>query len=841
MLASYEWLKALSGVTDISAEEMAVRLTRAGLEVEAIEPKGQGLDKVVVGEVRGLRPHPERDKLRLVMVFNGTDEIEVVCGASNVPEPGGRILFAQLGATLPGDFVISERKLGGVVSCGMICSESELGIGEGTEGIYVFEPDEWGERLPAPGTPIAEALSLRDVIFEIGLTPNRPDCLGHIGLAREVALLSGAAFEAPVVEPPAVVAAVAAGVTPFPDAPGRFELFEGDLASRAVELGDATIGPVSVRIEDALRCPRYGAAMVLGGQVRPSPFWLRYRLFNLGVRALSNIVDATNLVMLEYGHPIHGFDLERVADRSIVVRTAVEGEAITTLDEVERPLRTEDLLICDGDGPVALAGVMGGANSEIRGETRHVLIECAYFDPRAVRRTSKFVGLHTDASHRFERGVDPRAVRRVLQRAATLIAELGGGLVVQHAHEEVATPAEPTQLRLRHARTDALLGLTVDPAETERVLRGIGCEVTSAEGEAIEVDAPTWRPDLGREVDLIEEVARVIGFDAIPTQTPRVRPSAAGTPERITFEREAIEAGAAAGMHQAISFRFLSIDELAACRVPTEVIKLANPLSEDRNVMRTSLLPGLLSAAIHARRRQAPSVALFEVGRTFHEIGEALPEERTALSMLLLGSAEGWVGEDRDYDFYDAKGRLDAVATALTGTGVTLRSVDDATFDERAPFLHPRRRAVVEVAGEDVGVIGEIHPDVVDALGGEGRPQYVELSMPGLLAARRRVGVPQAQSLPRYPAVVRDIAVLVSDDHTAGDVEAVIRDVGGGLVEQVQLFDLYRGEQVPAGHRSLAFRVTYRDAATTLTDKKVDKAHGKVEKAVVKRLGASRR
>ncbi|MBC7171464.1 MAG: phenylalanine--tRNA ligase subunit beta, partial [Polyangiaceae bacterium] len=359
MLASYAWLKELTGV-DARPEEVAERLTSAGLEVEGLERKGTSLENVVIAEVRGLRPHPSADKLRLVTLFDGELEQEVVCGAPNVPEPGGRIVFARLGATLPGGFKLEERAIRGVVSRGMICSETELGIGEGGEGILVLTDDE-----PAtPGTPVVEALGLDDTIIEIGLTPNRPDCLGHLGLARELALLYRLPFSPPGVD--------------------------------ALSTDPATVDGVTVTIEDAARCARYGAALVLGGVVKPSPFWLRYRLHCLGLRPISNLVDATNLVMLEQGHPIHGFDLAKVRGRSIVVRTAREAETMPTLDGVERRFLAEDLLICDAEGPVAVAGVMGGAGSELGADTRDVLIECAYFDPRSVRRTARRLGLHTD-------------------------------------------------------------------------------------------------------------------------------------------------------------------------------------------------------------------------------------------------------------------------------------------------------------------------------------------------------------------------------------------------------------------------------------------------------------
>lgn len=852
MLASYEWLKALSGV-HITAEEMAEKLTSAGLEVESLTRKGEGLDKVVVAEVRSMRAHPARDKLRLVTVFDGEREQEVVCGAPNVPAPGGRVILATLGAVLPGNFVIAERELGGIVSCGMLCSEGELQIGPGGEGIYVFPADD----TSAPGTPIADALCLHDTIFEIGLTPNRPDCLGHIGLAREVALLAGVPFLPPAAPAPRRAVVSAATNSFAVDDAQRFELTFADASAAPLDAPAAAqvaAGPIRIRIEDAVRGPRYGAALVRGVTVGPSPFWLRYRLQNLGVRAISNLVDATNLVMLEHGHPIHGFDLGRVRGQQIVVRSARAGETMQTLDAVTRTLEEGDLLICDAERPVALAGVMGGLDSEIQDSTSDVLIECAYFQPQSVRRTSRRVGLHTDASHRFERGVDRRALRSVLARAAQLIADLGGGVAHAAAAEVVASDVPALRIPLRTASVEALLGVAVPREVCERVLRGIGCEAVELNDAGFEVDAPTFRPDLGREVDLIEEVARIHGFDRIPARTPRVRPSDTGTPAAVAFRRRALLAGTAAGLHQAINYRFVAPADLRRARVATEAVPLANPLSEERSVMRTSLLPSLLAAAGAAQRHQAPSVSLFEVGRTFHPRSAAtaaeagvshadgdahLPIEREWLSVLLTGAADTWLGDERAYDFYDIKGRVEALVEALVGVPPELRV--DEQLEALAPSLHPRRRARVFAAGVSLGVIGELHPEVVEDFELPGRPLYAELDMRALGEAAAAAGVRQAGELPRFPAATRDVALLLGDEHPAGTVAEAMAAAGAPLAESVVIFDVYRGEQIPAGHRSVAFRVTYRDPTGTLKDKDVDAAHARVVKAVSSQFAAQQR
>lgn len=842
MLASYQWLRELTGV-DATPEQYAEKLTSLGLEVESMQ-HFDAPAKVVVAEVKQKEKHPKRDKLTIVQVDDGSGELQqVCCGASNVPEVGGKVLFAQLGASLTfadgTTLDIAERKLGGVASRGMICSEDELLLGSFGDGIFVFGVNTKGDG-PAPGTPLAEALPVGDVVFEIGLTPNRPDCLGHIGIARDLAAAFGVSFERPAVKtPPAalenlsIVAEADRKALSFEQAPQGAQ-YDGDVAE--LLSGAANF---EVAIEDGERCPRYGAAFVLGVSAGDSPFWLRYRLHVLGHRSLGALVDATNLVMLESGHPIHGFDLQKLRGGRIEVRQAKEGESLTTLDEAERSLVADDLLICDGEGPVALAGVMGGANSEIGDGTQHVAIECAYFNPRSVRRTSRRTGLHTDASHRFERGVDPNDVPWVLSRAAALIAEVGGGVVVADAIDLQAKDIAPAKIQLRHDRVEKLLGVSIDADIARKVLTSLGCTITAESEEALWVEAPTWRPDLLREVDLIEEVARIHGYDHIPTRMPRVHPTLEGTAATITFERRLREAGVTAGLFEAVNFSFVSTEELAAARASTETVALANPLSEERSVMRTSLLPGLAKAAGHALRRQAGEVALFELGRTFAPGQELLPVETPMFGAFVAGRTRDWIGAERDLDTFDLKGYVEALVDAATGRQVELVvPEDDGALH---PALHPRRQAKVKVAGEFIGHLGELHPEVGDAFDLDFRGQYAELDVHALRRAADAAGEPQASAPPRYPAVSRDIALLVDEAHTAAEVAEVLRGGGGELVESVTLFDLYRGDSLPEGKKSLALRLVYRDAEGTLTDKRVDKAHNAAAKAAKKKLGATPR
>ncbi len=826
MLVSYRWLQELCPV-DADVAEVAERISLAGLEVEAMHEKGIGLDGVVVAEVRTKNAHPKHDKLTLVRLFDGEDELDVVCGAPNVPAPGGRVLFARPGSVLPNGLEIAPRKVGGVQSNGMICSEAELDIGTDADGIFVLD----AEHEALPGIPVADALDLRDVILDIGLTPNRPDCLGHVGIAREVGVLFGVTYTPRRAAGP--------GRT-FP-AGGSFEasqptteldpLWDGD--AETVETPE--LPEVSVEIKDGERCPRYGAALVSGVQVGPSPFWLRYRLHNLGLRALSNIVDATNLILLEWGHPIHGFDLHRLRGSKVVVRLAREGETMATLDGIERTFTADDLLICDGEGPVAVAGVMGGLDSEIRDETRDVLIECAYFDPRSIRRTSRRLGLHTDSSHRFERGVDPEAVPKVLASAASLIAELGAGAAASGAIDRVAQPYESRVVRLRPSRASQLLGTPVDREECLGILESLGCRIVGRDETSIDAEVPSWRPDLAREVDLIEEVARVRGYDQIPTAVPRVHPSETGTPGLLKTMDALRDAAVSSGLYEAINYGFVSVEELRKARVSTDAVPLANPLSEERAVMRTSLLPGLSTAAARARRHGAGAARLFEIARTFRPTDAALPNEQTTLAIALAGERAGWIGGERPFDLYDGKGVIEALLDGVFGRTPTLAR------GEVPPFMHPKRSALVILEERPVGFVGEIHPDVGDDLELVGRVVYAELDVAALHALSEGLGPPQASGLPKFPAVTRDIAMLVRDEFSAGEIAAALEAAAKGLAESVALFDLYRGDQIPAGHRSLAFRVTYRDPDATLTDKRVDRVHAGLAKIARDRFEATLR
>lgn len=826
MRVSHRWLRELLPGLDLSPARVAERLTAAGLEVESITPFGAGLDPVLVAEVRALEPHPRRANLRLVTVDLGDRQERVVCGAPNVPDPGGLVVLAPLGAHLPAvGMTLTARDIGGVTSEGMLCSESELGIGAGSDGILILPLGS-----ARPGDRFNEAFPASDTLYEIGVTPNRPDALGHVGVARELAALLGLPFTLPTFAAPKAWAA-------------------GDVASL-----------IAVDNREPERCPHYAAAAVLDVTVAPSPLGLQWRLTSLGVRPVSNVVDVTNLLLMLYGQPLHAFDLDRVRGSRIVVRRATPGEPFVTLDGVARDLVDDDLMICDGEAPSALAGVMGGQHSEIRAETRRVLIECAYFAPRGVRRSSRRHGLHTESSHRFERGVDHGRVGHVLEHARAWLAELAGGSPVPgEVHARGALPA-PHDIELRTARATALLGRDVTLSEATDTLTRLGFVEVARSADSVTVRSATWRPDVTREVDLIEEVARVRGLDAIPTVLPAIQPSA---PRRTgLIERELVRAAQSLGLFEALTYSFVSARDLAAVRAPESVVTLDHPLSEERSVLRTSLLPGLLDALERARRNGERGARLFSVGARFlpvlrelpsGAVGDArprrrddiarLPEERLSFAAVLAGPRPTYLAAPTDLDVWDAKGVAVALVERVTGQAPAVAHWGDA----RPAHLHPRAAARLTVERTVVGSFGLLHPEVLDARGLEGQVLVVELDADALESLGRPT--PRCAPIPRLPPVTRDIALTVHDDVTAGAVLEILRAAGGDLCESVELFDLFRGGAVPADHRSLAFHVVYRDPlatsaperARTLTDREVDERHAQVVAAARERLGAELR
>lgn len=825
MRVSYTWLRELLPGLMASPQEVADRLSAAGLAVDGIEARGTALRQVRVARVTALEPHPKRANLRLVTVDHGAGTQRVVCGAANVPEPGGLVVLAPLGAKLPSlPEPLAPREIGGVPSAGMLVSEVELGVAASSEGILLLD-------VGTPGQSLAELVpGAVDWIFELDVTPNRPDALGHRGVARELAALYGLPFAAPGLPP----------------------------AAKASSLPLASL--IQIENRDLERCPHYGAGVVLDVTIAPSPLWLRIRLESLGVRAISNVVDLTNLILLDHSQPMHAFDLDRVRGGRIVVRRAQAGEPFTTLDGIERKLDADDLVIADGEGPSALAGVMGGADSEIRPTTRRVLLECAYFTPRGVRRTARRHGLHTESSHRFERGVDYGAVADVLEQAKALLAELSGGSVVAGAVHARGPAPEPPRIALRSSRMDSLLGVPVPFDEAGQILQRLGFAVSAGQEPqpSFEVRGASHRPDVTREVDLIDEVARVRGLENIPARLPAVAPQ---PPRRSgEIDRSVLAIATSLGLSEALTYAFVDPAALARLSAPPASVRVANPLGEERSVMRTSLLPGLLEALGRARRRGEARVRLFCLGATFHpplqsatggarprqpgDIG-ALPTEKLGFAALLAGPRlEQLALDPPSVDVYDAKAVAVEMVERVSNRTASVRFVGES---ESTRHLHPRGAAEVLVGDTVVGRFGPLHPDVVESFDLGGPAQVVEIDLEALEALGSVV--PRYRTIPRLPPVTRDLSLVVADTVNAGTVAGVLAKAGADLCESIEVVAEFRGGSVPAGKRSLTFRMIYRDPKTrtesadarTLTDPEVDAVEGRMLKAAEAELGVALR
>lgn len=797
MKVSYRWLREYVE-TDLAPRAVADRLTNAGLEVAEAAPLVTGLRGVVVGEVeaveRELGTTESGHRLVLLRVSTGDRQWSVVCGAPNAV-PGVRAAFAPPGATLPGGREIGRLRIRGATSAGMLCSERELGIGEDADGILLLAAD-------APrGADLVTYLGLDDWILEVEVTPNRPDCLSVVGVAREVAALTGAPFRFPVI---------------------------------ALKEGEADAGSLAaVEVEEPELCPRYAARLITGLTVAPSPPWLAQRLRAAGLRPINNLVDVTNYVLWELGHPLHAFDYDTLAGRKIVVRRARPGERLTTLDGQDRACAESMLLIADAERGIGLAGIMGGANTEVTEGTTSVLLESAYFNPASIRRTSRSLGLATEAAYRFERGADIEGLREALDRAAQLMAELGGGVVARGVLDAYPSPRPHPRIALRLERIERVIGACPDRAEVFRILQGLGFAVDDAQ-EPPAIVVPSFRRDVSMEDDLVEEVIRVWGYDRIPSTLPGGSLTLVRRPASLRREARVRQALAAMGLSEVITMSLVDPDVLRLLGwdpASPELLALRNPLSRERSILRPSLVPGLLEVVATNRHRQSPDVRCFEVGRVFRAGGpEGLAREEVRVGVALTGlrARRAWHAGRDGVDLYDAKGMAEQVLAAL---GVEAGDVREGAL----PFLEEGRAGEFLVAGEAVGWFGELAPGPQERYDLPGPVFLAELGLDRLGALPPRPV--RYQALPRFPAVQRDVAFVMPGDLSVARVEAEIRRQGGALLKGVALFDVYDGQGVEAGKRSVAWSLTFQAEDRTLTDGEVNVLHRGIVDAVRARFG----
>ena len=799
MKVPLSWLRAYVDVTS-SAEELAHRLTMAGVEVGCVERIG-GWTNCYVGRVLTIEPHPNADRLRLCTVDIGEEKFQVVCGAPNVAETQN-IAFARIGATLFNTHSgkvepLKAAKIRGVTSEGMICSVLELGIGEEHDGILVLPSD-------APvGTPLADYLG--DVVLELEVTANRPDCFSILGVAREVAAFSGTTVVEPDVSYP--------------------------------EDGPPIEEQATVEIADPELCARYTGALLTGITIGPSPDWMQERLTRAGMRPINNIVDVTNYVMLETGQPLHAFDLDKVANRHIIVRQAAPGERHVTLDGVERTLQPPIVVIADPEKAVGLGGVMGGANTEVTEETRTILLESASFHPFNTRHTGEALKLRTDASLRFEKGWRPGLPPVGLRRAMKLMLEIAGGVAAKGIIDVFPGGQDAKRITLTAARMEKVLGVSIPMAEAARTLTSLGFSCSNVGDDSLEAVAPPWRADIGIEDDLVEEVVRIIGYDQVPT-TPLATPIPLSQPDPAQAVKEGVrDLLASIGMQEIITYSMVSGQalELAHRGVEpaTPPMRAFNPISAEHEFLRTSLRPGLLRTLAANQRHEGLPQWYFEVGKEFLFYGEGLPDERQKAAGVLSGpgAQASWAAQEAAAGFYDAKGVVESLCTRL-GLTPSFEPLDD-------PFYYPGRAAAISAGGQRIGELGEVHPEALEAFDvrGEGTV-YFEVDLASLTAA-----VPQEERRFRgpsvYPEALRDLALVVGVDVPAARVQEVIEQ--HPLVAHATLFDVYAGEQLGADVRSLAYRVSLQARDRTLTAEDVQRAMDRLLSRLERELGAVQR
>lgn len=817
MKISWKWLQEWTDLNGLDVDEVSHRLTMAGLEVDGIERLGEGCDDIVVARIDTISEHPNADKLVLCDLSLGGDKTSrVVCGARNMGE-GDFVALAQPGSSPPGvDFDIVARKVRGELSSGMLCSGTELGLEDDTDGILILSRD------LELGMPAFEAMGLKDTVIEIDLTPNRPDCLGHLGVARELSALYGRALKTPA---------------HWGDAP-PWETGDAGPKDAGQDVGDAA----TLTVDDPEGCPRYLFAVIEGVKVAPSPAWLRARLTAVGLRSVNNIVDITNYILMELNQPLHVFDLDKLQGDEIRVRRATAGEDLVGIDHNNYTLDPSDLVIADAEKPVAIAGVMGGAHSEVGETTTRVLIECAYFEPTSVRRSARRHNLHTDSSHRFERGIDPGGLPAALARAVRLMLRTQDPLdatpTIRHGIVEQCTDdiTQPVQIAFPKNLSARILG--VDPSEQTIAgyLSSLGVELEAQE-DAWLCTTPTYRPDLQRPIDLVEEVARMHGYDTIPETLPR---SSMGYTHR-PLEDDSRHADTIVsrdyrrilgtirtqllsfGLNEVVNYGFMSAKELDLLKIAADdrrrqTAKLANPLVADDAYMQTTLLPGLIKNLTLNRARRSENVAIFETGRRYFN-----DAERPTLGMLLSGQKRRHWSGNKDWDFFDLKGIIEAICRPFATD-----SLQWSVPEPAQPYLHPGVQAEWALDEKIIASIGRLHPMVAAEIDVDKEVFVAELYVDELFSlapSTRRFSAP-----PRFPAVTRDFALTYGQKTPYSDLDRAISRLAdedpefGEIFESFELFDVYAGEQVAEGMRSLALSVVYRGTDKTLTDKEVERA-----------------
>ncbi|BAE05131.1 phenylalanine--tRNA ligase subunit beta [Staphylococcus haemolyticus] len=792
MLISNEWLKDYVDA-GVKVEDLAERITRTGIEVDDMIDYSKDIKNLVVGYIQSKEKHPDADKLNICQVDIGEEEpVQIVCGAPNV-DAGQHVIVAKVGGRLPGGIKIKRAKLRGERSEGMICSLQEIGISSNVvpkayeNGIFVFQTE------VEPGTDALTALYLNDQVMEFDLTPNRADALSMVGTAYEVAAL----YQTEMTKP----------------------------ETQSNETSESATNELSVTIDNPEKVPYYSARVVKNVSIEPSPIWVQARLIKAGIRPINNVVDISNYVLLEYGQPLHMFDQDHIGSKEIVVRQAKDEETMTTLDNNERKLVDTDIVISNGQEPIALAGVMGGDFSEVTEQTTNVVIEGAIFDPVSIRHTSRRLNLRSEASSRFEKGIATEFVDEAVDRACYLLQELASGEVLQDRVSSGDLGSFVTPIDITAEKVNKTIGFNLSNDEIQSIFRQLGFE-TTLKGETLTVNVPSRRKDITIKEDLIEEVARIYGYDEIPSSLPVFGEVTSGElTDRQHKTRTLKETLEGAGLNQAITYSLVSKDhakDFALQERPT--ISLLMPMSEAHATLRQSLLPHLIEATAYNVARKNKDVRLYEIGRVFFGNGEGeLPDEVEYLSGILTGEyvVNAWQGKKEEIDFFIAKGVVDRVAEKL--------NLEFSYKAGKIEGLHPGRTAIVSLEGQDIGFIGELHPQV--AADNDLKRTYVfELNYDAMMQVA--VGYINYEQIPKFPGVTRDIALEVNHDVPSSELKQIIHNNGEDILQSTLVFDVYEGEHLEKGKKSVAIRLNYLDTEDTLTDERVSKIHDKILEAL---------
>jgi phenylalanyl-tRNA synthetase beta chain len=799
MLVSLKWLKDYVDF-ELTAVQLADKLTMAGLEVDEIKTISPAFSGVVVAKILSVNPHPNADKLSLCNVTDGTAVYPVVCGAKNI-KSGDVVPLAKVGAVIPGGYTIKSTTLRGQPSEGMLCSEAELEIGDDHSGIMQLPRDY------TLGMPLEDALSLGDTVLDISVTPNRSDCLSMIGIAREVAALTGNVLKMPNVQ--------------------------------LIESEEDFLNLSSVTILDPDLCPRYCARMIKDVKISSSPVWMKTRLEAAGLRAINNVVDVTNFVMLEMGQPLHAFDFRYLEEGRIVVRKSEAGEEFVSLDGKSRILPDQTLLICDGKKPVAIAGIMGGLNSEVKEDTKAVFLESAYFNPSSIRKSSRRLAMPTDAAFRFERGIDPEGVIRALNRAAQLIADTSGGLICKNYIDQYPRKIKALEnISLRPSRIRKVIGASIEDREIEQILKSIDMSFQKDAHGIYRVTPPTFRVDITREIDLIEEVVRLYGYDRVPVTLPAVSVTEIDDIPRLSLEERLRQLMIGGGFSEIINYSFTTPEFADWLKLESQderrnFVVIKNPLTEDQSVMRTTLAYGLLETLKKNINNNILTLKIFEIGRAFikRPTDSELPEEKNILAGLMAGkiSDDLW-GTKFSVDFYDLKGVLENIAHDLKFSACKY------VAQTQEPFLHPGQSCSIYIKNQRVGYLGRIHPDVMEKMDLKGVCYLFEINidiLDALLTEEIRY-----KEISKFPAVTRDVAFVIPLAMEADQILEIVSNQHEDLLENVGIFDIYTGKGLDEGSKSLGLRFSYRASDRTLTDTEINALHEKIVQNTMRLTGA---